>query len=104
MISRPAGGAVAGAAREHPISAGRERGTGGAAEEIRRSGRQHGGFSSGMLQTQREREVPHVRRRPGEDRKPAAVSERSTRTRGKHSPHARRPREWRREGEKCFRK
>lgn len=88
MISRPAGGAVAGAAREHPISAGGARGTGGAAEEVRRSGRQHGGFSSGMLQTQREREVPHVRRRPGEDREPAAVAERTTRTRGKHTQRA----------------
>lgn len=105
ISSRPAGRAVASAALEHQIAAGGERGSVGAAEAIRSSRRQHGSFSSGTLQTQWEREVPHVRGRPGEDREPAAVTERPTRPRGKHTQLAGRRRgECRREGEELFRK
>lgn len=96
------GGAVAGAAGEHAVAAGGERRTLGAAEALHGSGREHGGFSSAALQIQREREVPHVRRRPGEDRQPAAVAERSTRTRGKRSQRPERRRHCRREGEQSL--
>lgn len=99
-----AGGAVAGAAGEPAVAAGRERRALGAAEALHGSGRQHGGFSSGALQTQREREVPYVRRRPGEDRQPAAVAERSARPRGKRPRRAGRRRRCRGEGEERRRK